>query len=297
MPKEDWIDRIKSRKQTQAVQVAKDAKLRLEPLSGIRAVVFDVYGTLISSGVGDISLASEQDRDIQLKATFRENGITVSAQAEGIRFDSLLHTGIKAAQDSRRKQGIEYPEVEIREIWKDFIESLQASAFIDPADTIELETLIIDYESRINPTQAMPGLSKTLSTLVDRGFVMSIISNAQFYTPFLFESFLQKEPWPLGFCKQCSVWSYQEREGKPSTRLYEIAAERIMTHHGMEAGEILYIGNDMRNDIWPAQHIGFKTALFAGDKLSLRRRQSDPNCKNVIPELEITDLRQILDCV
>lgn len=297
MPREDWIDRIKSRQQTQAVQVAKDAKPQLESLTGIRAVIFDVYGTLISSGVGDISLATEQDRDQQLKATLRENGLSLPAEVAHIRFDSLLHTEIKTAQDIRRKDGIQYPEVEIREVWKSFIENLQKSGYIDQSKPVELETLIIDYESRINPTQAMPGLSKTLSTLVNRGFAMSLISNAQFYTPLLFDTFLRQDIDSLGFCKQCSVWSYQEREGKPSTRLYEIAAEQMMTHHGIEASEVLYIGNDMRNDIWPAQIVGFNTVLFAGDALSLRRRQDDPNCKNVIPDLEITDLRQILDCI
>ena len=57
------------------------------------------------------------------------------------------------------------------------------------------------------------------------------------------------------------------------------------------------MGNDIRNDIWPAQSVGFKTALFAGDKLSLRRRKDDPQCKQIEADLEITQLHQLLDCL
>jgi len=51
----------------------------------------------------------------------------------------------------------------------------------------------------------------------------------------------------------------------------------------------------MLNDIYPAQKVGFQTALFAGDKRSLRLRNDDPRCKNLKPDLVITDLIQLLD--
>jgi putative hydrolase of the HAD superfamily len=53
----------------------------------------------------------------------------------------------------------------------------------------------------------------------------------------------------------------------------------------------------MRNDIWPAQETGLKTALFAGDRLSLRRREDDPDCRKTKPDLEITHLEQLLHCL
>lgn len=297
MSQQNWIDRIKSRSHKTPVCLPEDAQPRLSKLIGIRAVVFDVYGTLISSGVGDISLATEQDRDQALKATLLDAEIEITNQAAEIAFDKRLHSFIKQAQNERSQQGITYPEVEIREVWQRFLQSLQEERLISSKAPIDTNTLIVDYESRINPTQAMPGLAETLDNINERGFALSIISNAQFYTPLLFETFLNQDLNALNFCPQCSVWSYQEREGKPSARLYEIASERLMTHHGIEASEVLYIGNDQRNDIWPAQLVGFKTALFAGDALSLRRREEDPNCKDVIADLELTDLRQISECI
>ncbi len=61
----------------------------------------------------------------------------------------------------------------------------------------------------------------------------------------------------------------------------------------MAPEEILYLGNDIRNDIWPAQAEGFRTALFAGDRRSLRLRADDPDCGNVRPDWVVTGLEQL----
>ena len=54
------------------------------------------------------------------------------------------------------------------------------------------------------------------------------------------------------------------------------------------------MGNDMLNDILPARSVGFRTALFAGDKRSLRLRRDDPRCNNLKPDMILTDLIQLV---
>jgi putative hydrolase of the HAD superfamily len=274
----EHLHRIASRRQTGPVCLPEDASPRLPRLAGVRAVVFDVYGTLFSSGVGDIGLATEENRDTALRTTLTENGLRLMPRAQAERLDDLLHSIIHSHQDKRRLQGTEYPEVEIRAVWKDFIQILLDRHFLESGKPIDIEALVIDYESRINPTQPMPGLSDTLTQLRQFG-PLSIISNAQFYTPLLFEAFLGQSNEELGFCCACNVWSYTELEGKPSRRLYELAAQKLAAHHNLLPEACLYVGNDMRNDIWPAKEVGFRTALFAGDQLSLRRRPEHPACK------------------
>lgn len=297
MSNDHWLQLIYNRRQTEPVELPEDAAPRLQKLEGIKAVVFDIYGTLFSSGVGDISLATEQNRDAALKTVLSDNGIHLSDTGEQTRIDEQLHEVIHSHQDKRREQGIEYPEVEIRDVWVDFIQQLLAAGHIKPDFEADIETLIIDYESLVNPTQAMPGLASTLETLRQQGYVLSIISNAQFCTPLLFETYLKQDLAQLDFCLDCAVWSYAQLEGKPSKRLYELSAELLQKHHGIAPSEVLYVGNDMRNDIWPAQVIGFKTALFAGDRLSIRRREDHPDCKDRLADLEITELAQLLDCL
>lgn len=288
-----WLQLIRDRGQSAAVIPAPDAAPRLSERKGIRAVVFDVYGTLFSSGVGDISLATEENRDEALRAVLKENNVCLAGADPSLRFDDMLHSVIHRHQDERRAEGIEYPEVDIRAVWADLLQELKAAKKIEFDASIDIETLVIDYETRVNPTQPMPGLLELLDQLRERGLVLSIISNAQFYTPLLFDAFLGKSIEALGFCPACNVWSYAELEGKPSQQLYRLASERLRAHHGIGPDQCLYIGNDMRNDIWPAHSLGFHTALFAGDRLSLRRRQEHPACRQLLADAEITELRQI----
>ncbi|MHC4986693.1 MAG: HAD family hydrolase, partial [Planctomycetota bacterium] len=64
---------------------------------------------------------------------------------------------------------------------------------------------------------------------------------------------------------------------------------------GIEPGQALYVGNDVRNDIAPARSLGMRTALFAGDARSLRLRADDPDCGGAQPDAVVTALPQILE--
>lgn len=59
------------------------------------------------------------------------------------------------------------------------------------------------------------------------------------------------------------------------------------------AREALYVGNDMLNDILPANREGFQTCLFAGDRRSLRLREQDPRCAGVAPTEVVGSLREL----
>jgi putative hydrolase of the HAD superfamily len=50
----------------------------------------------------------------------------------------------------------------------------------------------------------------------------------------------------------------------------------------------------MLKDIWPATRLGFKTALFAGDRRSLRLREDDERCRVLQPDLVIDQLEQLV---
>jgi putative hydrolase of the HAD superfamily len=60
---------------------------------------------------------------------------------------------------------------------------------------------------------------------------------------------------------------------------------------------VLHVGNDVLNDVLPAAAIGFRTALFAGDRRSLRRRDGDPRVASITPDIVLIHLRDLLSCV
>jgi putative hydrolase of the HAD superfamily len=109
----------------------------------------------------------------------------------------------------------------------------------------------------------------------------------------MLEALLEAPLEALGFDRDCCALSYRLLEAKPSTRVYREALAGLAAKHGIPPGAVLYVGNDMRNDIWPAAEVGCRTALFAGDERSLRLRRDDPRCAGVTPDRIVTDLSQI----
>jgi putative hydrolase of the HAD superfamily len=248
----------------------------------LRAVLFDIYGTLFISGSGDIGVTEENfRRSNAMDALRRHYQIPWSAE----QMAHKLFAAIRQYHASQKSDGVDYPEVQIDQIWQGILEW---------EDMTRARGLAEAYEAIVNPTYPMPGLDQVLRTLRRRGMTMGIISNAQFFTPRLFKKFLGAPPEALGFSKTFTLYSFQFGRAKPSVALFETLAERLQ-NQGIHPESALYVGNDMRNDILPAQAVGFQTALFAGDQRSLRRRADDPALQGITPSVVITDLCQILE--
>jgi FMN phosphatase YigB (HAD superfamily) len=62
---------------------------------------------------------------------------------------------------------------------------------------------------------------------------------------------------------------------------------------GMKSQEILYIGNDFCKDVAPAQKVGFRTGLFAGDARSLRVGPDGLPAALKRADVVLTELQQI----
>jgi putative hydrolase of the HAD superfamily len=72
---------------------------------------------------------------------------------------------------------------------------------------------------------------------------------------------------------------------------------KVLEEMRIAPAKVVYVGNDMLNDIMPAKHAGFQTALFAGDKRSLRLRQDDSRCNGIIPDLVFTHLMELAELI
>ena len=261
---------------------------RTKPMPGIRAVLFDIYGTLMISASGDIDAGSLGDTGSAFAQSLQSVGLGKYAPAgDGSR---LLHEEVQRSHEQRRAEGIDYPEVDILSIWGRVLDRLQV-----PEGTVDdiAPTLAVEYECRTNPVWPMPGLAETLVALREQGLVMGIVSNAQFYTPLTFEALVGQSLEELGFDAGADAWSYRLLEGKPSPRMYQSAIEGL-ERLGISAAETLYVGNDMLKDVWPAGLCGLNTVLFSGDKRSLRLRQDDVRCDGVMPTRVINQLSELL---
>ncbi len=250
----------------------------------IRCLLFDIYGTLFVSGSGDIGIAKKDSQQSKkLNNLLLKFGVSAPPQTV---LHKLFNT-IEKTHDSLRKEGVDFPEVVIERIWMRVLEN----------DDVELvKAFAAEFELIVNPVYPMPNLQKMLSVCKDLNLLMGVISNAQFYTPFLFNWFLNADMEDFGFHPDLIFYSYKIGYAKPSIFMFRMAVERLKNSN-IKAHSVLYIGNDMLNDIYPAKTVGFSTALFAGDDRSLRLRKDDSICKNLSADIVITDLIQILDYV
>ena len=248
----------------------------------VRCILFDIYGTLFISGSGDIGTEADPNRMRKKIAPLLEN-FKIRQNPETVLAEFFQR--IKNSHAESNKKGIDFPEVKIDEIW------MSVFNFHD------LETagkFALEFELITNPAYPMPHLEKILSFIRERKILLGIISNAQFFTPFLFQWYLGGDWEDLGFRKDLVFLSYCFEYAKPSSFLFNRANDRLRKLK-IEPSTVLYVGNDMRNDILPAKKAGFKTALFAGDSRSLRWRPGEAALKNISPDLVITDLEQLLE--
>ena len=247
------------------------------------AVLFDIYGTLFISASGDISLAENYDRKNDgLRQLVRRFKISIP----GHELPALFTAQVKAEHERLRAEGVIFPEVRVEELWARILRKNLLS------DSDFIESFALGYELTVNPVFPMPGLADLLSDIKEKGIPMGIISNAQFFTPLLFPAFLGRTLEELGFKKNLCFYSFEYAQAKPGNFLYEKSADALKKM-GVSTGRCLYVGNDMRNDILPAHSLGYRTALFAGDKRSLRWRKEDAGCRDESPDYVLSSLANI----
>ncbi len=268
----------------------------LRRLSGIRAVLFDVYGTLFISDSGEVGTARQAACEQALAGALRAMDVPMAGKPSvGM---SHFFAAIEASHAESRRAGIDYPEVDILRIWRQVLDTLAEHGAIDPTAgrEIDIECLAVQYEARANPCWPMPHLPECLEELRGAGLVLGLVSNAQFFTPALFEALLGESAEHWGFDPRLQYYSYRYNRAKPGTALYEMAVAELEKRRIMPA-ETLYVGNDMLNDVFPARKVALRTALFAGDARSLRRRPEDGRIEGISPDLVLTDLRQLSECI
>ncbi|MBI1388380.1 MAG: HAD family hydrolase [bacterium] len=272
---------------------------RISLAPGLRAVLFDVCGTLFAAGTGDAALHLEHHRESALREALRVCGFAPREDKIAGQLSEQWFNRYRGETERLRSEGVRHPEVDAREVWRGMLSEWTRCGVLDESAAAigndGLEALTIEYDFRVNAAWPMPGARETLTALREAGVVMGVVSNAQFFTPALFSALLGAPPGELGFDPALCVWSFEEGEAKPSTRLFEKAASALREKYAIPADLALFIGNDMRNDVWPAQTAGFKTALFAGDRRSLRLRDNDADVKRTRPDWVITEIRQVLE--
>ncbi len=275
-----------------------DAKPELKKLSEIKAVIFDFYGTLFISGVGDIGIDDgKSDAGLLLNA-LKGSNIKVEDPKAGQLGYKIYNQIVENEIEEIKAGGIPYPEPDIRNVWKKVLTRMNEENLISGTTPGDEDRMAVEFEARMNPVWPMPDLYETLEGLKNKQMKLGIISNSQFYTPIALEALAGQSLSSLGFNSELLHWSFDEAMKKPGLLFYERFLEKAeKAYPQLKPQNYLYVGNDMLKDVYPADACGMKTALFAGDQRSLKWRKEDSRTKDLKPDIVITELKQLLDCV
>jgi putative hydrolase of the HAD superfamily len=255
-------------------------------MSDAKIVFWDVYGTLVAAQRGDLDALLQ--REGELRAVFEHTVKNFGLNVVPTRLHDLFLRGIEAEREARVAQGIAHPEVRIDEIWFKLLEKFQPE---NPPTINFAREVALFFERQANPTQLQPHAFDVLNALKERGLRHGIISNAQFYTPIELSQLLRDE----SACAICTyesifdpllvVFSFDLGIAKPDLALFRRAVEAL-TRENVMPDDCVFVGNSPVNDIAPAQHIGFRTVLFAPEGILESTTK---------PDLVIHNLAQLLE--
>ncbi len=269
--------------------------------AGIKAFVFDVYGTLLISASGDIDESVLSTSNLMQAFNASDISFVENGEASGKLLLEILDEfkqSVKEFHEQERTEEKPYPEIDIAQIWEGIIKTHQNRNQLIVDDPLCIKCFVFVFEVLSNRIYPMPGMKELLTRLASLNYPLGIISNAQFYTPVILNYFLNdtvtENEAVAPFDPDLTVFSYKHMRSKPDMFLFQLLKDQCRHKYGLFADEILFIGNDMYRDIYPAFLAGFKTALFAGDTKSLRLRQEKPELKKVVPDFIITDLMQLV---
>jgi FMN phosphatase YigB (HAD superfamily) len=290
------------------VEAAK-AKPFLAPLP-VRAVMWNVYGTLLSITTGELLFEHPDSlaMDAALDKTIQEFKMWQSmSRKPGAPAAYMKELYLKALTTLRLTGGAgeRYPEVQSEKIWDDIVKKLMQKEYtIDVALYGALNEYVKKvayfFHASIQGVGAYAGGSDALRMLAEAGKVQGLLADGQCFTPAqIAKAYRQVDPsfeLDHSFPADLRILSAEVKARKPSETIFKAALEALRAR-GISPSQTLHIGSSLTRDITPAKKHGMRTALFAGDKVSLSATAAllkDPQHR---PDVLITELSQLAEVV
>ncbi len=236
----------------------------------IRAIVFDVNGTLVKIRTDD-----------HMEQIFRAAGHLLTYQGIDLRRHQVRDRYFELLREQQRNSPETDPEFDAVVIWQTIIDE-NASSFtrsLPPEKLAQLPLFLAEMYRGISrrTLKLFPHVREVLDTL--RGTMpMAVVSDAQ-------SAYARGELHKVGILDYFDpiVVSGDHGFRKPDRRLFQIAIDAI----GIPAANTLYVGNDMHRDIYGAREAGMQTMMFDSD-------QGTKHYEDCVPDHSTTDFRDLL---
>lgn len=212
----------------------------------IRAVIFDIYGTLL-----EVSPPTE-DAPARWEQLWRDS-FTTSPRLALAQFSAACDNIVTREHAHARARGIPFPEV----CWPAV--ATEALPELRGFPVVERDRFLVQQAQLWHTVRMAADTAAILRWLKDRPGLLGIASNAQAYTLRELEKALATHALGMDlFESHLCFWSFEHGFSKPDPHVFQILTARL-AGLGISPREILMVGDRFDNDIKPAKAHGWRT--------------------------------------
>lgn len=286
------------------------AKPFLVRLPQVRAVLWNVYGTLLAIPGGELYFEHPQPfvMNVALEKTIQEFkmwGSMSRKPGQPSEYLSQIYAQLLIEHKTAPAGAEKYPEVASDRLWEAVVKKLLQkeykfdSGFFGSLNEFSRKVAYF-FHASLQGTACYPGAAKALRHVADRGLTQGLLADGQCFTPVQLQRGLSAQDGATRLddllTPGCITLSYEVRGRKPSERLFRQSLSALAAN-GLAPEQVLHVGSRMARDILPARRLGLRTALFAGDKGSLQATTDQLRDPLSRPDILLTELDQIAEVV
>ncbi|MEZ6059015.1 MAG: HAD family hydrolase [Planctomycetaceae bacterium] len=284
---------------------------KLKPLPGIRAVLWDVYGTILRTSDGGFSLFPNDEVRLQiaLDKTIHEFHMWHSMYRKpGPPWKSMINQYRDYAQRlsmmAPERRG-DFTDVDLVDVWEGIVDRLYDKDYSYDAgiygDVRQLcQKIAYFFHCNLQALEARCGAVQVMTDLAALEIQQGLLADGQSFTMVQLLRALGAQgtlpPLPTVFCPETILFSHQLGVKKPSKSLFSTACEELRSI-GIAPEETLHVSCRLTTDLVPAKAAGMKTALLAAEKNGLEAPVEMLKDSATRPDRLVTDLTQISDIV
>lgn len=282
-------------------------KPHLKPLPAIRAVTWNIYGTLLAISGGDLVFRHPNafimkvalDKTVQ---EFKMWGSMVRKPGQPADYLEHMYNLVYDEQRLAPSGAEKYPEVAAERVWEGIVKKLLQkeyqfdTSFYGSLNEFSRKVAYF-FHASLQGTGCYSGAALVLQEVAGAGLKQALVADGQCFTTLQLQRGLaEQEAVVLDelIPPDRRILSHGVRARKPSEQLFRQALQ-VLGQYGLAPEEILHVGLRLVQDIIPARRLGMKTALFAGDRASLQATPEQLKERAHRPDVLLTELKQIFD--
>jgi putative hydrolase of the HAD superfamily len=228
----------------------------------IRAVIFDIYGTLLEVG------PPPTDADLRWERLFRDR-LHSDPPLSRLDFSIASSRVIARRHEAARARGIPWPEVHWPSVVTEVVPELARLPRRDQ------EEFLFRQIRTGHTTHLTAETAAALRWLKEQECPLGVASNAQAYTLREVEAALSDHALGMDlFERNLCFWSFEHGFGKPDPHVFQILTARLAAL-GISPRDTLMVGDRLDNDIEPARAHGWQTWLLSPKAMAEDRDGGD----------------------